>query len=139
MPKEERAQREWHMSQYERGQRGNALSGDGPRLPSGGNTSAWAKGLRTLGGLRGCLGGRLDKTGVHADDGLRRRGCGQTRSGGGVYEPAFKPLHDLGRPAADMLRFQTGLGKSDRPGLWGGVGKRAPWWECAPASQSKER
>ena len=48
------------MSQYERGQRGNALSGDGPRLPSGGNTSAWAKGLRTLGGLRGCLGGRLD-------------------------------------------------------------------------------
>jgi hypothetical protein len=51
------------MSQYERGQRGNALSGDGSRLPSGGNTSAWAKGLRTLGGLRGCLGGRLDKTG----------------------------------------------------------------------------
>ena len=29
MPKEERAQREWHMSPYERGQGGNALGGDG--------------------------------------------------------------------------------------------------------------
>src|SRR5215831_7492510 len=37
-------------------------------------------------------GGRPDKTGVHAGYGFRRRGCGQTRSGRGVYEPAFKPL-----------------------------------------------
>src|SRR5450755_283322 len=29
MPKEERAQREWHMSPYERRQGGNALGGDG--------------------------------------------------------------------------------------------------------------
>src|SRR5215469_10570823 len=114
MPKEERAQREWHMSQYERGQRGNALSGDGPRLPSGGNTSAWAKGLRTLGGLRGCLGGRLDKTGVHADDGLRRRGCGQTRSGGGVYEPAFKTLHLNGNINLNPVMFRLLKNRNDR-------------------------
>src|SRR5262245_6935974 len=43
-------------------------------------------------------GGRLDKTGTYADDGSRRRGCGQTRSGRGEYEPAFKPLQALGRP-----------------------------------------
>jgi hypothetical protein len=29
MLKEERAHREWHMSPYERGLRGNALGGDG--------------------------------------------------------------------------------------------------------------
>jgi len=42
--KEERAQREWHMSQYERRRRGNALLGDGPRLPSGGNTRVGQRG-----------------------------------------------------------------------------------------------
>src|SRR5215471_10849358 len=63
MPKEERAQREWHMSQYERRQRGNALSGDGPRLPSGGNTRAGRRGSGHLAVSIGCLGGRLDKTG----------------------------------------------------------------------------
>jgi hypothetical protein len=63
MPKEERAQREWHMSQYERRQRGNALSGDGPRLPSGGNTRAGRRGSGHLAVSLGCLGGRLDKTG----------------------------------------------------------------------------
>src|SRR5215831_18933650 len=63
MPKEERAQREWHMSQYERRQRGNALSGDGPRLPSEGNTRAGRRGSGHLAVSLGCLGGRLDKTG----------------------------------------------------------------------------
>src|SRR5215469_4443218 len=63
MPKEERAQREWHMSQYERRQRGNALSGDGPRLPSGGNTRTGRRGSGHLAVSLGCLGGRLDKTG----------------------------------------------------------------------------
>ena len=63
MPKEERAQREWHMSQYERRQRGNALSGDGSRLPSGGNTRAGRRGSGHLAVSLGCLGGRLDKTG----------------------------------------------------------------------------
>ena len=69
----------------------------------------------------GRLGGRLDKTGVNADDGSRRRGCGQTRSGRGVYEPAFKPLQALGRPSEEMPRFQTGPGKSGRPALIGGL------------------
>src|SRR5499427_3373288 len=63
MPKEERAQREWHMSQYERRRRGNALPGDGPRLPSGGNTRAGRRGSGHLAVSIGCLGGRLDKTG----------------------------------------------------------------------------
>src|SRR5713101_738961 len=44
MPKEERAQREWHMSQYERRWRGNALLGDGPRLPSGGSAEVGQRG-----------------------------------------------------------------------------------------------
>jgi hypothetical protein len=51
------------MSQYERRQRGNALSGDGPRLPSGGNTRAGRRGSGHLAVSLGCLGGRLDKTG----------------------------------------------------------------------------
>jgi putative transposase len=38
-------------------------------------------------------GGRLDKTGTYAGYGLGGRGCGQTRIGRGVYEPAFQPLH----------------------------------------------
>src|SRR5215510_430219 len=63
-PKEERAQRERRMSQYERRRRGNSLPGDGPRLPNGGNTRVGAKGLWTLGDLLGRLGGRLDKTGT---------------------------------------------------------------------------
>lgn len=36
---------------------------------------------------------------------------------GVYYEPAFKPLHDLGSPAVDLPRFQTELGKSDGPGV----------------------
>jgi hypothetical protein len=75
------------------------------------------KGLWALCGLRSCLGGRLDNTGVNADDGSRRRGRGQTRSGKGAYKPAFKPLYAMGRPTDGMPRFQTGLGKSDRPAL----------------------
>src|SRR5215510_6388128 len=62
-------------------------------------------------------GGRLDKPGTCAGYGLRRRGCEQTRSGRGVYDPAFKPHQALGRPMDDMPRFQTGPGKSGRPAL----------------------
>jgi hypothetical protein len=43
-PKEERAQRERRMSQYERRRRGNSLLGDGPRLPNGGNTRVGQRG-----------------------------------------------------------------------------------------------
>ena len=51
------------MSQYERRQRGNALSGDGLRLPSEGNTRAGRRGSGHLAVSFGGLGGRLDKTG----------------------------------------------------------------------------
>jgi hypothetical protein len=43
-PKEERAQWERRMSQYERRRRGNALPGDGSRLPNGGNTRVGQRG-----------------------------------------------------------------------------------------------
>jgi hypothetical protein len=43
-PKEERAQRERRMSQYERRRRSNVLSGDGSRLPNGGNTRVGQRG-----------------------------------------------------------------------------------------------
>ena len=80
-------------------------------------TPELGKGALDVGGLLGRLGGRLDKTGTYADGGFRRQGCGQTRSGGGAYDPAFKPLQALGRPTDDMPRFQTGLGKSACPGV----------------------
>jgi hypothetical protein len=51
------------MSQYERRRRGNALPGDGSRLPSGGNTRAGRRGSGHLAVSLGYLGGRLDKTG----------------------------------------------------------------------------
>src|SRR4029077_20543934 len=62
MPKEERAQREWHMSQYERRRRGNALPGDGPRLPSGGNTRSGRRGSGHLAVSLGYLCGPRGKT-----------------------------------------------------------------------------
>src|SRR5262245_30380555 len=61
-------------------------------------------------------GGRLDKTGVYADAAQEAR-LKANRDGGGVYEPAFKPLQALGRPTDEMPRFQTGPGKSGRPAL----------------------
>jgi hypothetical protein len=48
---------------------------------------------------------------------LEDEAVSKTRSGRGAYEPAFKPLQALGRPTEDRPRFQTGLGKSDRPAL----------------------
>src|SRR5215470_406882 len=41
-------------------------------------TPELGKGALDIGGLLGRLSGRLDKTGTYADDGSRRRGCGQT-------------------------------------------------------------
>jgi len=70
-----------------------------------------------IGGLLGRLSGRLDKTGIYADDGFRRRGCRQTGSGGGAYDPAFKPLQALGRLTDDRPMFGTGPGKPGRPGV----------------------
>ena len=59
------------MSQYERRRRSNVLSGDGSRLPNGGNTRVGQRGSGHLAAFSVCLGGRLDKTGTHANDGTR--------------------------------------------------------------------
>ena len=76
-PKEERAQRERRMSQYEQRRRSNVLSGDGSRLPNGGNTRVGQRGSGHLAAFSVCLGGRLDKTGTHANDGSRGEAVGK--------------------------------------------------------------
>src|SRR5262249_11907208 len=76
-PKEERAQRERRMSQYERRRRSNVLSGDGSRLPNGGNTRVGQRGSGHLAAFSVCLGGRLDKTGTHATDSSRGEAVGK--------------------------------------------------------------
>jgi hypothetical protein len=83
-PKEERAQRERRMSLYERRRRSNVLSGDGSRLPNGGNTRVGQRGSGHLAAFSVCLGGRLDKTGTHAIDGSRGEAVGKP-SVAGVY------------------------------------------------------
>ena len=67
------------MSQYERRRRGNSLLGDGPRLPNGGNTRVGQRGSGHLAAFSVCLGlgGRLDKTGTHANDGSRGEAVGK--------------------------------------------------------------
>jgi len=76
-PKEETAQRERRMSLYERRRRSNVLSGDGSRLPNGGNTRVGQRGSGHLAAFSVCLGGRLDKTGTHAIDGPRGEAVGK--------------------------------------------------------------
>jgi len=83
-PKEERAQRERRMSLYERRRRSNVLSGDGSRLPNGGNTRVGQRGSGHLAAFSVCLGCRLDKTGTYANDGPRGEAVGKP-SGVGVY------------------------------------------------------
>ena len=65
------------MSQYERRRRSNVLSGDGSRLPNGGNTRVGQRGSGHLAAFLVCLGGRLDKTGTHANDGSRGEAVGK--------------------------------------------------------------
>jgi len=65
------------MSQYERRRRSNVLSGDGSRLPNGGNTRVGQRGSGHLAAFLVCLGGRLDKTGTHANDGARGEAVGK--------------------------------------------------------------
>src|SRR6516164_9275200 len=61
-----------------------SLSGDGSRLPSGGNTRVGQRGSGHLAAFSVCLGGRLDKTGTYANDGPRGEAVGKP-SGAGVY------------------------------------------------------
>ena len=72
------------MSLYERRRRSNVLSGDGSRLPNGGNTRVGQRGSGHLAAFSVCLGGRLDKTGTHANDGPRGEAVGKP-SVAGVY------------------------------------------------------
>ena len=65
------------MSLYERRRRSNVLSGDGSRLPNGGNTRVGQRGSGHLAAFSVCLGGRLDKTGTHAIDGPRGEAVGK--------------------------------------------------------------
>src|SRR6266851_1054692 len=90
LPKEERAQGEWHMSPYERGPRGNALGRDGKHVSPMEVTPTLGKGAQDTWRFPRQWGGRLDKTGVTPLLAWRR-GWGQTRDGRGVYEPAFQP------------------------------------------------
>jgi hypothetical protein len=65
------------MSLYERRRRSNVLSGDGSRLPNGGNTRVGQRGSGHLAAFSVCLGGRLDKIGTHAIDGPRGEAVGK--------------------------------------------------------------
>ena len=65
------------MSQYERRRRSNVLSGGGSRLPNGGNTRVGQRGSGHLAAFSVCLGGRLDKTGTHANDSSRGEAVGK--------------------------------------------------------------
>src|SRR5262245_15973579 len=65
------------MSQYERRRRSNVLSGDGSRLPNGGNTRVGQTGSGHLAASSVCLGGRLDRTGTHANGGSRGEDVGK--------------------------------------------------------------
>ena len=56
-----------------------------------------------------------------------------------VYTDQRLNLSKLGKAFGRKPRFRTGPGKSGCPGLWGGFGKRKPWWDCEPVLRSKEQ
>ena len=89
------------MSLYERRRRSNVLSGDGPRLPSGGNTRVGQRGSGHLAAFSVCLGG----TGTYANDGPRGEAVGKP-SGAGVY--ANQSLN-LSKPWEGTRRTCQGL------------------------------
>src|SRR5262249_58740802 len=103
------------MSQYERRRRSNVLSGDGSRLPNGGNTRVGQRGSGHLAAFSVCLGGRLDKTGAHAIDGSRGEAVGKPGGGGGDTNQRLKPSKLWeGSPRA-CQRFEPAPGKPAVP------------------------
>jgi hypothetical protein len=78
-------------------------------LPAGGNTGS---GQRDSGHLAVCssawVASLIKLTQRHLL--TRRRGCGQTRNGRGVYEPAFKPLQTWEGPRKKSQGFKPDLG-----------------------------
>ena len=125
-PKEERAQRERRMSQYERRRRSNVLSGDGSRLPNGGNTRVGRRGSGHLAAFSVCLGGRLDKTGTHANDGSRGEAVGKP----GVAGVYTNQRLNLSKPWEDLRMtsqgFKPGSGNPTVRHYRGALGKEQP-------------
>ena len=93
------------MSQYERRRRSNVLSGDGSRLPNGGNTRVGRRGSGHLAAFSVCLGGRLDKTGTHANDGSRGEAVGKP----GVAGVYTNQRLNLSKPWEDLRMTSQGF------------------------------
>jgi hypothetical protein len=93
------------MSQYERRRRSNVLSGDGSRLPNGGNTRVGQRGSGHLAAFSVCLGGRLDKTGTHANDGSRGEAVGKP----GVAGVYTNQRLNLSKPWEDLRMTSQGF------------------------------
>ena len=126
-PKEGRAQRERRMSPYERRRRSNVLPGDGSRLPNGGNTRVGQRGSGHLAALSVCLGGRLDKTGTHANDGSRGEAVGKLGVAG-VYTNQRLNLSKLWEGLRMICQgFKPDPGNLAVRHYRGGVEKRTPW------------
>src|SRR5262249_44663433 len=81
-PKEERAQRERRMSQYERRRRGKAGQGDGSRRANGGNPRVGERGSGHLVAFSRPYGGRLDKPGANAGYGSGGEAVGKPEVAG---------------------------------------------------------
>ena len=93
------------MSLYERRRRSNVLSGDGSRLPNGGNTRVGRRGSGHLAAFSVCLGGRLDKTGTHANDGSRGEAVGKP----GVAGVYTNQRLNLSKPWEDLRMTSQGF------------------------------
>jgi hypothetical protein len=102
------------MSPYERG-RGVTPSEEVVHIsPNGGSTEVGQRGSGPWRSLV-CLTAGLIKPARRHD--RRGEAAGKLGWRGGVYGAAFKPPQAVGRPTEEMPRFQTGPGKSGRPGL----------------------
>src|SRR5262249_45816358 len=102
-------------------------------------TPELGKGALDIGGLLGRLSGRLDKPGTYADDGFRRRGCGQTGSGRGAYDPAVKPLQTFGRATDGMANVWNRTRETWPSGILGGRRETCAMVRLCTRPQSKER
>jgi hypothetical protein len=125
----------WRMSPYERRRRGNALRG----VPRGRPDEAVRQ--------RGSGHSAVPMSCVQPDTELgqlQRRSRGEGASKPGRERSGRESPHELrdgpGRPLPiNVVRAEvkTGLGKSDRPGLQGGLRKRGRWWKWEPTPRTE--
>jgi hypothetical protein len=115
------------MSQYERRRRGNALPGDGSRLPSGGNTRAGRRGSGHLAVSLSYLGGRLDKTGDTQMTALGDEAVGKLGVAGVYTNQRLSLSTTWEGPRLICRGFKPDSGNLTVRDYRGGVGKRAPW------------